>query len=125
MKKDERNKDKRNTCLLTRWSGHCRDSIHKTMKKLRKKRGLGWLCVKIVHKCHNNLKEMLLGDIQQKGMMGIETAKYAKKIRKKKSSCCHDVDDHCLYREGCETACVIYEITCIVRIFMWKKHKDL
>jgi len=83
VRKDERSKDKRNTFLLTRWSGHWRKPIHKTIKKLKEKRGLGWLHVRMVYKRHSNLKEMLLGDIQQKCMMGIETAEYVKKTRKK------------------------------------------
>ena len=92
VRKDERSKDKRNTHLLTRWSGHWHKPIHKTIKKLKVKRGLDWLRVRMVNKSHSNLKEMLLGDIQQKFMMGIETAKYIKKTRKKKCSCRHKVD---------------------------------
>ena len=45
-------------------------------------------------------------------MMGIETAKYAKKTRKKKCSCRHKVDGRCLYGEEYETAGVIYKISC-------------
>jgi len=78
VKKDERSKDKHNTNLLTRWSGHWQKPIHKTTKKLKKKRELGWLCVRMVYKCPNNLKEFLLGDIQQKCMMGIKTTEYVK-----------------------------------------------
>ena len=82
IKKDERSKDKkRNTYMLTCWNYHChwRKPMHKTIKKLKEKRGLGWLRVRMVYKHHNNLKEMLLGDMHQKCMKGIETAKHAKK----------------------------------------------
>jgi len=44
--------------------------------------------------------------------MGIESVEYAKRTRKKKYSCHHKVDRRCLYREECETTCVIYKITC-------------
>ena len=125
VRKDERSKDKRNTYLLTRWSGHWRKPIHKTMKNLKEKRGLGWLHVSMVYKRHNNLKEMLLGDIQQKCMMGIKTAEYVKKTRKKKCSCRHKVDGRCLYREECETAGAIYKITCkCCQDFMLERRKD-
>jgi len=55
--------------------------------------------VRIVYKRHSNLKEMLLGDILQKCMMVIETAEYIKKNQKKKGSCRHKVDGHCIYRD--------------------------
>jgi len=66
VRKDERSKDKRNTYLLTRWSSHWPKPIHKTIKNLKEKRGLGWLRARMVYKRHKNLKYRLLGDIQQK-----------------------------------------------------------
>jgi len=41
MKKDECSKDKHKTYIFTRWSGHWWKPIHKTIKKIKEKRGLG------------------------------------------------------------------------------------
>ena len=43
MKKDEKSKDRHSTYLLIRCSGHCCTPIHRTIKKLKEKKGLGWL----------------------------------------------------------------------------------
>jgi len=73
---------------------------------------LGWLRVRMVKKRHQNLKEMLLGDLQAKVMQGIEiqpTTKSQKKCRCHKS---HHVNGRCLYKGECETPSVIYKLTC-------------
>jgi len=59
VRKDKRSKDKSNTYLLMRWSGHWRKPIHKTIKKLKEKGGIGWLRVRMVYKRQSNLKEMI------------------------------------------------------------------
>jgi cell pole-organizing protein PopZ len=114
MRKEERKKDKRNVYLMSRYSGNWRIPLHKTAKKLRDKHDLKWLRVRMIHKRHQNLKEMLLGDIATKVTSGIVEAGYAKKTKKKlcncRSSC--KVDGECLYGENCELKCVIYKITC-------------
>ena len=48
--------------------------LHSVIKSLRNKHELNWLRIKIVNKCHSNLKEMLLGDLNMKVMAGIEDA---------------------------------------------------
>ena len=83
MRKEERNKDNHSTYLLARYSGHWRKPIHKTIKDLKKKRGLGWLRPRMIHKCHQNLKEMLLADINSKCRRGVEEVGYVKKTKKK------------------------------------------
>ena len=49
--------------LMSRYSGNWRTPLHKTAKKLRDKHNLKWLRVRMINKRHQNLKEMLLGDI--------------------------------------------------------------
>ncbi len=41
LRKEERKKDRRNVYCITRFSGHWRTPIHKTIQRLRKKYGLG------------------------------------------------------------------------------------
>ena len=68
----------------------------------------------MIHKRHQNLKEMLLGDIATKVTSGIVEAGYAKKTKKKLCNCrsLNKVNGRCLYNENCELRCVIYKITC-------------
>jgi hypothetical protein len=116
LRKEERKKDKRNVYVLSRWSGNWRTKpIHKTIKKLADRRGLKWLRARMVHKRHQNLKEMLLGDIQRKVSRGVVSAEYEKKTRKKKCNCrsSHKVDGQCIYGEECETCSVVYKVTCL------------
>jgi len=116
LQKDEVwKKDKRNTYVLSRFSGNWRNKpIHKVIKGLKDQRGLGWLRVRMVYKRHLNLKEMLLGDLHNKCMRGVDTAEHAKKTRKKKCTCrsSHLVNGQCIYGEECETEAVIYKVTC-------------
>ena len=86
-KKEELKKDRRNTYVLSRYSGNWHTPIHKTIKKLKDKRGLGWLRARMVNKCHQNLKEMLLGDITHKCMRNIAEFEYMKRTQIKKCNC--------------------------------------
>ena len=114
FRKEEWKKDKRNVYILSRYSGHWRTPIPNTIKRLRKKYGLGWLRVRMLNKRHQNLKEMLLGDIATKVMKGIQPTEYVKATRKKKCNCRQSskVDGKCLWNEECETTGVIYKATC-------------
>ena len=116
LKKEKWNKDrKRNVYCLSRFDGHWRTPIHKTIHKLRNKRGLKWLRVRMVTKRHQNLKEMLLGDIQQKCMKNIQPEAYVKATAKGRCNCrsTHKIGgQQCHYKEECETTGVIYRITC-------------
>lgn len=114
LRKEEWKKDKRNVYILARYSGNWRTPITNTIKRLKKKYGLGWLRVRMLHKRHQNLKEMLLGDIATKVMKGVSPTEYVKATQKKKCSCRQSskVDGKCLWNEECETTGVIYKITC-------------
>ena len=89
MRKEERKKDKRNVYPMSRYSENWRTPLHKTVKKLRDKHNLKWLRVRMINKRHQNLKEMLLGDIATKVTSGIVIveAGYAKKTKKKLCNC--------------------------------------
>ena len=110
--KEEWSKDKRNTYCLTKYDGNWRTPIHKTIKQLRDNRGLKWLRVRMVYKRHQNVKEMLLGDLQTKTLRGIVTVEYEKKTRKGKCTCREKVNGQCIYKSECETVGVVYQITC-------------
>ena len=114
MRKEERKKDKRNVYLMVRHSGVWRTPLHRTANKLREKYNLKWLRVRMVYKRHQNLKEMLLGDIATKVMRDIEEAGYLKKTSKKLCHCrpSFKIDGRCPYDDQCETTGVIYKISC-------------
>ena len=64
----------------------------------------------MVTKLHKNLKEMLLGNLHNKCMQGVDTVKHAKKTRKKSCICysSHLVDSQCMYREEHDMEAVVY-----------------
>ena len=95
---------KRTAFLIEKYDGNWRTPVHKTIKKLCEKYDLKWLRVRMTHKHHMNLKEMLLGDITRKVMRGVEDFDYVKKIWRGKCTCrsTHKPDSECLYKEECE-----------------------
>lgn len=68
----------------------------------------------MIHKRHQNLKEMLLGDIATKVMSGVVDERYVKRTKKKLCHChsSHKINGQCLYGDQCETTGVIYKIRC-------------
>ena len=57
LKKEEWQKDKRPTRVSVRHSGNWQTPTHKTIKKLKEKRGLSLLRVRMCNQRHQNLKE--------------------------------------------------------------------
>jgi len=114
IRKEEWQKDRRNTYVIIKWSGNWRRPIHKTIDQLKKKYSMGWLRHRMVYKRHSNLKELLLGQLQQKCMEGVVIASDLKKRGDEKCRCQakYKPDGRCPYGEECETRAVIYKITC-------------
>ena len=115
LRKEEWKKDKRNIYFLQKYDGHWRTPIHKTIKKLRDKRGLQWLRVRMIKKRHQNLKEMLLSDAQHKIMKSVVPHLYQKNTENGKCTCrsTHKIGGtECHYKEECETTAVVYKIKC-------------
>ena len=111
---DWKKDSKRTIYLIKKYDGDWRSPVHKLIQKLRLKYDLKWLRVRMTHKRHMNLKEMLLGDITKKIMQGIDDYEYVKKTKKGKCNCrsTHKPNGECLYKEECETKAVIYKISC-------------
>ena len=112
-REEEMSKDRRSTFCIVRYSGEWRMPISKTLKRLKEKHQLGWLHVRICHRRHNNLQEMLLTDGQSKLMEHVQDLTSAQKYSCNCPSS-HKVDGRCIYGDDtqCTLACTIYKVTC-------------
>lgn len=61
--RERRKSDRRTTFVIMKYLGSWRTPVHKTLKKLKRKFGFGWLRPRMVYKWHRSLVEMLLADI--------------------------------------------------------------
>jgi hypothetical protein len=114
--RQERTKDRRSVYLITKYSGHWRSRpIQETIKRLKKKySGLGWIRTRIVHKRHNNLKEMLLGDLQSKLMRTVADGSFTltKAGLPKGCTCQIKVNGKCMFDKECNESSLIYKFAC-------------
>ena len=87
--KEEWQKDKPNTYCILRNSGDWHPPILVTMmNKLKQNYDLGWLYPRMVYKRHQNLKkEMLLSQLQQKCMRGVDEKCHSKDLHKPGGEC--------------------------------------
>ena len=109
-KKEERKEDKRGTYIITKYSGHWRIPMHKTLKRLRAKFGMKWLRVRMCYKRHSNLKELLLGDLSNKILENVVDAT----SQDKECNCMANklVDGECFLSGDCQRANLIYKLFC-------------
>ena len=109
-KREERKEDKRGTYIITKYSGHWRIPMHKTLKRLRAKFGMKWLRVRMCYKCHSNLKELLLGDLSNKILENVVDTIPQDKV----CNCMANklVDGECFLSGDCQRANLIYKLFC-------------